>query len=266
MLITRRCFSFNPVIKLRVIALLCAVQVTAAFGQEKNVDGIVFDNNSKERIAKVNIVNTRSNASYYNNLKAEFKIKALAGDKLVFNKIGYFNDTVTVKNEATLVIYLKPSSVQLKEVSIRSVVTPLDQLNRTKRDYTKVYGHLSDKDLLSSISGQGAGLSIDALWNMVSREGRNATRLRATIDRDYRENVIDYRFNRTLVGSIVGLDGAKLTDFMFKYRPPYYLVLNANDYDFIKYIRASYKRYLRNPAAFSLQPLVSDDDSLGFKR
>ncbi|WP_448701821.1 hypothetical protein ACFGVR_06170 [Mucilaginibacter sp. AW1-3] len=253
-------------IKLWAIALLCAVQVTAAFAQDKTIDGIVFDNNSKERIARVNIVNTRSRESYYNNLKAEFKIKALAGDVLVFSKTGYFNDTVTVKNETTLVIYLRPSSVQLKEVTIRSLVTPLDQLNQTRRDYTKVYGHLSRKDLLSSISGQGAGLSIDALWNMVSREGRNATRLRATIDRDYRENVIDYRFNRTLVSTVTGLDGTKLTDFMFKYRPPYYLVLNANDYDFIKYIRASYKRYVRNPAAFSLQPLVNDDDSLGFKR
>ena len=258
MLITCRCFSFNPVIKLWVIALLCAVQVTAAFAQEKTVDGIVFDKDTKERIARVNIVNTRSNASYYNNLKAEFKIKALAGDVLIFSKTGYFNDTVTVKNETSLVVYLKPSSVQLREVSIRSVVTPLEQLNRTKKDYTKIYGHLADKDLLSSVSGIGAGLSIDALYNMFSREGRNAAKLRATIDRDYRENVVDYRFNRTLVGSVTGLDGAKLTDFMFKYRPPYYLVLNDNDYDFIKYIRTSYKRYLRNPEAFSLQPLESD--------
>lgn len=255
-----------PVSKLVAIVLLCAVQVTAALAQEKPIDGIVFDKNSKERIARVNIVNTRSGASYYNNLKAEFKIKALTGDVLVFSKTGYFNDTLTVKNETTLVIYLKPSSVQLKEVSIRSVVTPLDQLNRTKRDYTKIYGHIADKDLLSSVSGVGAGLSIDALYNMFSREGRNATRLRATIDRDYRENVIDYRFNRTLVGTITRLDGAKLTDFMFKYRPPYYLVLNATDYDFIKYIRSSYKRYLRNPEAFSLQHLVNDDDSISFKR
>jgi hypothetical protein len=248
-----------PVSKWWVIALLCMVRVTAAFAQEKPIDGIVFDKNSKERIARVNILNTRSGASYYNNLKAEFKIKALTGDVLIFSKTGYFNDTLTVKNETTLVVYLKPSSVQLKEVSIRSVVTPIDQFNRTKRDYTKVYGHLSDKDLLSSISGQGAGLSIDALWNMMSREGRNATHLRAVIEQDYHENVVDYRFNRTLVGSITGLDGVKLTDFMFKYRPSYYIVTSTSDYDFIRYIRSSYKRYLRNPEAFSLQPLVNDD-------
>ncbi|OCX50691.1 hypothetical protein BEL04_22450 [Mucilaginibacter sp. PPCGB 2223] len=245
--------------KVWAIIVLCAVQVTAAFAQDKTIDGIVFDNNSKERIARVNIVNTRTAESYYNNLKAEFKVKARSGDVLIFSKTGYFNDTVTLKNEATLVIYLKPSSVQLREVSIRSLVTPLDQYNRTKKDYTKIYGHIADKGLLSSISGQGAGLSIDALWNMVSKEGRNATHLRAIIDRDYRENVIDYRFNRTLVGSITGLDDVKLTDFMFKYRPSYYIVTSTNDYDFIKYIRTSYKRYLRNPEAFSLQPLISDD-------
>lgn len=259
MLITRRCVSFNPVIKLWLIVLLFPIPVMAAFAQDKTIDGIVFDNNSKERIAKVNIVNNRTGESYYNNLKAEFKVKAQTGDVLIFSKTGYFNDTVTVKNEATLVVYLKPTSRELREVTIRSLVTPLDQFNKTKKDYTKIYGHLSDKDLLSSISGQGAGLSIDALWNMVSKEGRNATHLRAIIDQDYHENIIDYRFNRTLVGSITGLDGEKLTDFMFKYRPSYYIVENTNDYDFIRYIRTSYKRYLRNPKAFSLQPLILDD-------
>ena len=32
-------------------------------------------------------------------------------------------------------------------------------------------------------------------------------------------------------------------------------MLGANDYDLIKYINTNYKRYLRNPNAYSLQPL-----------
>lgn len=254
--ITCRCFSFIPSMKFWVIAIFFAAQISAVFAQERPLDGIVFDKDSKERIAKVNIYNLRDGASAYDNLKAEFRIKALTGDILIFSKTGYINDTVAVSADNTLIVYLKRSTIQLKEVSINETVTPQQQLARTKRDYSKVYGTMSNKDLLTTGGGGGgAGLSIDALYNMLSFSGRNATRLRATIDRDYRENVIDYRFTHALVARITGLEEPKLTDFMMKYRPGYYIVLYDNDYDFIRYIRTNYKRYLRNPSAYTLPPL-----------
>ncbi len=252
----RQCLSFITV-KVWLLTVLCVmVQLSAAFAQDKPVDGIVFDKDSKERIAKVSILNTRSGGTNYDNLKAEFKITARTGDVLIFAKTGYANDTVKVGTDASLIIYLKRTSIELKEVSIKEAITPQQKLFNTKRDFTKIYGTMSDKDLLTTGgNGGGAGLSIDALYNMFSFSGRNATRLRATIDRDYRENVIDYRFTHTLVANVTGLEEPKLTDFMMKYRPGYYFVLTANDYDFIRFIRTNYTRYLRNPDAYTLPPL-----------
>ncbi len=105
----------------------------------------------------------------------------------------------------------------------------------------------------------GAGLSIDGLWNSFSREGRNAAHLRAIIDQDYKQDVIDFRFNRKLVSNVTGLKEKQLTDFMQKYRPGYYFVTKANEYQFVTSIKANLKRYLRNPRAYALQPLTSSN-------
>lgn len=99
------------------------------------------------------------------------------------------------------------------------------------------------------------GFSIDAIYNAFSKSGRNAEKLRGLIDAEYRQSIVDYRFNKAFVQGITHLEEPKLTDFMHKYRPGYYLVTTAGDYEFISYIKANLKRYLRRPRAYELPPL-----------
>jgi hypothetical protein len=79
--------------------------------------------------------------------------------------------------------------------------------------------------------------------------------LQKIIERDYRDAMIEYRYTRNLVTSVTGLYGAKLTDFKQQYKPGYYFILEANDYELIQFIRKSYESYLKNPAALRLGPL-----------
>jgi hypothetical protein len=252
----RRC-SFGLAMRLGLFALFFFTSF-GVFAQEKSLDGIVFDKNSKERIAQVNLLNTATGKSVYNNLKAEFVINAHIGDKLIFTKLNYKPDTITVQNYTSLAVYIQPLSIQLKEVTIHdSLATPEQRLLATKRDYPNIYGSIANTDLLSiGADGAGVGLSIDGLYNMFSRSGRNAAHLRENIQEDYYQNVIDYRFNKTLVGHITGLKDAQLADFMQKYRPGYYTVTTATDYEFISYIKANLRRYLRRPRLYTLPPLV----------
>lgn len=254
----KRTFNFGAAMRYWVFFLLIGCSATV-LAQAKRVDGIVFDKETKERIALVNVKNITTGSSVYNNLKGEFSIEANDRDILIFSKQYYYSDTIKVLNHDSQAVYLKPSSIQLKQVDIRdSMVTPEQKLAATKRDYTKIYGVLSDKDLLSVSPGSGAGISIDALYNMFSREGRNAQHLRDEIQADYYQNVIDYRFNRSLVNRITGLKDGQLTSFMQRYRPGYWFVVNASDYDFDTYIKNNYKRFLRRPRIYNnLQPLVS---------
>jgi hypothetical protein len=253
----RRRFRFGAAMKFWTLILFLIIS-TKIIAQERFVDGIVFDKYTKERIAEVNVQNITSGKSIYNSIKGEFKISAQLGDLLVFTRQNYRNDTLKIKSYSSLAVSMDRLSIQLMEVTIRdSLATPEEQLAATKRDYNKIYGSIADKDLLSVSPGEGAGLSIDALWNSFSREGRNATHLRETIQGDYYQNVIDYRFNRTLVARITGLRDLQLTDFMRKYRPGYYFVITASDYDFITSIKANLRRYLRRPRTYSLPALPS---------
>jgi len=249
-------YSFTPIMKITLVAVtLCGI-MGKCFAQDKQVEGIVYDNISKERIAKVNIQNARTHQSVYNSLQAEFKLTARADDQLIINKTGYFPDTVKVGSGNTVLVYLKPTSIQLRQVNIKdTLLSPQKRYLATRQEYSKAYGSDAYRDILSVSPGSGAGISIDAIWNSFSKEGRNAQKLQDVIERDYHENIIDYRFNKTLVASITGAKEPQLTDFMQKYRPDYYAVTNDSQYDFVNTIRMNYRRYLRNSRIFSLAPL-----------
>lgn len=153
-------------------------------------------------------------------------------------------------------VYLKLSSIQLKQVNITdTLLSPQKKYEAVRQQFSKAYGSNAYRDPLSLSPGSGAGISIDAIWNSLSKSGRNAEKLQGIIEKDYREDLIDYRFNKTLVSDITGLKEPQLTDFMRKYRPGYYTIMNASDYEFVNQIKMNAKRYLRNPNAFTLPSL-----------
>lgn len=231
----------------------------SVLAQEKMVQGIVFDTDTKQRINRVYIYNTRTGEGFYNSTKGEFKTNVLEGDILVAALQGYAVDTISIRKENTVLFYLKRTSIQLQEVVVRdSLRSPKDRLKETQEEFNAAYSKGTVKDVLTtggSNGGGGAGLSITALYNLLSKEGRNARQLQKIIERDYRDAMIEYRFTRTLVNRVTGLNGDKLTDFKQQYKPGYYFILQANDYQLIEYIGQSYRSYLENPAAYRLQPL-----------
>jgi hypothetical protein len=250
--------SFSTIMRLWLVLLFYGV--TQSFAQRLSVEGIVFDKGSRERIAKVHIHNKASGETVFNNLKGEFTIAANSGDVLIFSKEGFYNDTLQVKGKASVAVYLKSTGIQLSEVKIRdTLMSPEKKYAATKRDYTVIYGPAANPDFLTTSPYGGAGIGIDALFNALSKKGRNAAHLKEIIERDYKQDVIDYRFNRQFVANVTGLKDEQLTDFMERYRPGYYMVTTASDYEFIRYIRSSLKRYLRNPNNFGLPPLNSKE-------
>lgn len=248
----------------KAIYLIFTLLIAAGslFAQDRPVQGIVFDMDSKQRLTRVYIYNTRTGDGFYNNTKGEFKTAARTGDILVAALPGYGVDTISIKSESTLLFYLRRNSIQLQEVVVRdSLKTPAEQLKQSQEEYNTIYSKGAVKDVFTtggSNGGGGAGLSINALYNLLSKEGKNARLLQKIIERDYRDAMIEYRFTRTLLSSVTGLSGAKLTDFKQQYKPGYYFILEANDYELIQYIKKSYLSYLENPGAHRLGPLKAN--------
>ncbi|MBM3401014.1 MAG: carboxypeptidase-like regulatory domain-containing protein [Bacteroidetes bacterium] len=245
--------------KIICLFLLLFFNRSELHAQDRTVQGIVFDLNSKQRLTRVYIYNTRTGEGFYNTTKGEFKTIVHDGDVLVAALQGYGVDTVSIRSENTVLFYLKRNSIQLQEVVVRdSVKSPANQLKARQEEFNTAYSKGRVGDIFTtggSNGGGGAGLSINALYSLLSREGRNARLLQKIIERDYRDAIIDYRFTNSLINRVTGLNGEQLKDFKQQYKPGYYFIIEANDYDLIEFIRKSYANYLENPAAYRLQPL-----------
>lgn len=250
--------------KLYLFFILISVS-SGLFAQNIIVQGFVIDKDSKARLAKVFVYNPSNDEGIYNNLKGEFAIKAKVGDTIFTALRGYAMDTVVYTGKGAIVFQLKSLAIKLNQVEIYGkVLTPQEQRAKTIREYKYALDRGSSKDLLNLGLG-GVGLGIDAIYNLLSRQGKNARHLQAIIEKDYREAIIDYRYKSEYVKTILGAPAIDLKDFMLQYRPTYQFVLTATDYAFIQFIRNSFNSYKRNPAVFRLPklPVITPAKPLG---
>lgn len=225
------------------------------FAQSKTVPGFVVDKESKLRLAKVYIYNPATDEGIYNNNKGEFNINAKPGDTIFAALSGYGMDTVIFKGQSAIIFQLKSLSIRLKEVPIYGkALTPAEQYEKNRKEYKSALDRGSTKDLLN-LSSRGVGLGIDAIYNLLSRQGKNARHLQAILERDYREQIIDFRYRPAYVQAVTGANDTELQDFMLQYRPTYQFTLTASDYAFVQFIRNSFSSYKRNPAMFRLPKL-----------
>ncbi len=227
---------------LACLFVLISITLTA-FSQEKNIGGIVVDKDSKFRLSRVNILNTRTQQKVFNNSKGEFFIDAKEGDIIISSLSGYKNDTLKIASQTALVFYLRRLAIRLPEVVFRdSALSAKAKYEETKKEFNKLYRLGNDKDILN-IGPNGVGLGIDAIWSAFSKEGKNARRLLEIMERDYQNAIIDQVFNRELVNRTTGLKGGKLLVFMINFRPPYAFVVKANEYELVNYIKQAFMRF-----------------------
>lgn len=242
---SKRSFTFVTIcVKNSFLYLLFSIPFIVP--AQQRIEGIAFDVDTKQRIGKVLVINSHTKANVFNNSKGEFGIQAKAGDMLIASKENYFGDTVVYEGQKVLLFYLKKASIYIDPVHIRGNKSPDEILAQQRKDYDKAY-KLADPGSLFSVGQGGAGLSINAVYNLLSKEGRNARRLTKFIQRDYEENSIDMRFTKELITNITGLKGIVLENFMLRYRPTYSFVTMASTYQMTEYIKIKYDLFKLNP-------------------
>ncbi len=207
---------------------------------QRSVEGIVFDKDTKQRLGRVMMTNKSTKQSSFNNSRGEFQLQLRSGDTVVFSKDNYYADTLRYNGDEILIVHLKRASIYIDPVTVVARKTPDQILSERRRDYSKAYG-LADPGSLLSVGSNGAGLSIGAIYNYFSKEGKNARRLTQYFQKEYEENFVDMRFSKELVRVTTGLEGEALDNFIVRYRPSYEFVLRANHYQLISYIKSKYE-------------------------
>lgn len=241
----------------KILLLLAILFPFAIFGQQ-SIDGLVLDKETQQRIAKVYIQNLGSNTHIFNNTRGEFSLVLSKGDVLLASKEGYFNDTLIVADQKVLIFHMRRSSIYLKEVLVVARKSPEEILKQRKSEYDRAY-KLADPGDLFTVGATGAGLSIGNIYNLLSKDGKNARRLTELIQKEYQENVVDSRFTPDLVQRITGLKDVYLQHFMRIYRPSYYFVVAANAYELSAYVKNKYALFKLDPNLKKLPILPSID-------
>lgn len=228
------------VLLVRILLILTPVFSSFKLLAQNGVDGIVFDRDTGQRVGKVLLTNLSTQESIFNNARGEFNLAIKKGDILVSTKDNYYKDTLVYTGQDVLIIKLKRATIYIDPVSVVARKTPDQILQERKRDYSRAYS-LAGPNNLISVGDNGAGLSIGAIYNYFSREGRNARRLTQFFQQEFEDNYIDMRFTKELVRSVTGLEGEALDNFMLRYRPTYEFVTLANNYQLISYIKSKYE-------------------------
>lgn len=219
-----------------LIAMLhtpCAI----LYAQDFKLNGVVFDKESRQRVALVEISNKQNKYSVGSNDMGLFTIKANVGDTLLIIKRGFNDQQVVVKSSSDLIVYLN-RGITLNTVVINGE-TKKQALDAIRRDF---------KNKGSFYAGKPPFLSflfapLTAIYELVGRTPKNARRFNNYYVTEMQQTHIDAFFNKSIISSNTGLTGKALDNFMINYRPAYEQSKNWNTYDGLKWIKESYKKY-----------------------
>lgn len=210
------------------------------------MEGIVVDATTKQRIATVRITNTTSKRLIFNNSRGEFQLFATPGDTLIAEREGFHSDTLVYIDQKVLIFSLKRSVIYIPEVKISARKSPEELYKQAQEDYKRAFG-LAKPGSAFSVGPTGAGLNINTIYNLLSKEAKNARRLTKLLEAEYQQNVIDSKYTPDLVRNYTGLSGDELKRFMQEYRPSYYFIIASDEYELMEYIKNKYKLFKLNP-------------------
>ena len=201
------------------------------------VFGTVFDKTQLFTMPGVSVL-SNSGAGTMTDSTGRYRIRLAVDDSIFFSYLGRHTGKIAVRRLAhdyPLNMSLAVTVDSLPIVVVKPQPYRYDSL-ANRDEYRKVFDYAPDYIAGGSNSGLGVGLNLDMIFN--ARKNRQMLALQRRLIEEEHDKYVDYRFNRTLVRRITGLQRPLLDTFMRLYRPTYeYIRSFENDYDYYKYIK-----------------------------
>jgi hypothetical protein len=215
----------------RILYVLVALASYQQLSAQVEVKGTVYDKTRYFAMQGVSVMGT-SGAGTATDSLGRYTIRLPATDSIYFSYLGKHTAKFPVKGVMPgfpMDISLAVTIDSLPLVVVRPKVHRYDSA-ANREEYRKVFDFEPDY-----FTGNG-GISLDALLS--GKKNRQMLALQRRLIEEEHDKYVDYRFNRTLVRKITGLQRPALDTFMRIYRPTYEFILNCeNDYEFYKYIK-----------------------------
>ncbi|TCD12670.1 hypothetical protein EZ449_01095 [Pedobacter frigidisoli] len=227
---------------LRLIFLLSILVLSfKTEAQEFTMSGVVIEKGSNVRIALAEINNLRSKMGETSNELGIFHLKTKIGDTLLIKKRNLIDQKLVVKTDDDLVIYLIRGSTNLEEVTVKGQ-TKKQEMEDIKRDLKRNGSFFEGKPPLILLNPFG-GSPITFFYELFGKTPAKARQFNRYYRKELQLIEIDKFFNKTLISNNTDLKGRDLDKFMLDYSPTSSLVTNWNNYDAVKYIKESAKKY-----------------------
>lgn len=206
-------------------------------------------------MASVTVLSTSGRGTVTNE-DGYYEIDVMEKDSIWFsylNKPTMKFPVLKIANPMAFDISIQVNVPVMKEVKIRQKNYRLDSI-QNRLDYAKIFNYEKPK-LKPTISnyGAGVGFDLDEIINMFRfKRNRSMAAFQKRLLDQEQDNFIDHRFSKALVRRLTLLSEPALDTFMKLYRPSYRFTLLAGDYDFQRFIKDSFARYLKGMPPITL--------------
>jgi hypothetical protein len=215
--------------------LLLALTLTGqrAFGQAE-IHGTVYDRSRYFAMPGVSVMTTSGHGTMTDS-SGQYRLRVNAKDSVYFSYLGRATVKFPIKNidpNSPMDVSIAVAVDSLPLVVVRPKAYRYDSM-ANRDEYRKIFDY--EPDYIGQGAG-GVGINLDMLFG--ARRNRQMLALKQRLVEEEEDKYIDYKFNRTLVRRITGLDRVSLDLFMHMYRPSYEFIKSCeNDYAFYKYIK-----------------------------
>jgi CarboxypepD_reg-like domain len=211
----------------------------------------VIDQDTRQGLPAATVFNKKSKAVSVSNELGDFMIWASKGDSIEISSVGFRSVTFACKLRDTTIL-LKQDAQLLKAVIIKAkreehlkeeialfLKDPDVALTMKKKALSNMI------DVRPSASGTpGLAISIDALWELFSKEGKSKRKLAALEQKDYKEYLVKERFSPQFVQNITHIKSEELELFMDFCNFSDDFILRATDYE-LTYAILRYKKLFK---------------------
>ncbi|WP_293742654.1 hypothetical protein [uncultured Pedobacter sp.] len=193
------------------------------------------------RVALAAITNIRSKMGASSNDIGMFQLNARIGDTLFIQKKNLNDQKVVVKTADDLVVFLVRGSTMLAEVTVKGQ-TKKQEMEDIKRDLKHNGSFFAGKPPLILLNPLG-GSPITFFYELFGKTPARARKFNRYYKKELSLIEVDKFFNKNLVVDNTTLTGKDLDKFLLDYYPTRSMTINWNNYDAVKYIKESAKKY-----------------------
>lgn len=225
----------------------------------QRVSGYIINDNSKQPLSNVNIINTNKVRGAKSDAKGYFEIDVQLNDTIHFSILGFQSLRVRVTNDW---IKNKVTRIQLTEKAIaleEVIIAPFNltgylevdsKLIPTKENYRYSISGLTQGYEAGEYSPNAFGKVLgsifnpaDMLYNFFGKNARELKKLKEMRKDDTVRNLLESKFDRETVSVLLGISKDEIPDILQRCNYSDSFIQTANDLQIMDAISGCYEQY-----------------------